>query len=87
MLDVIVGFHLFGPPRENGGCSSRVVPFLSPLATYFLNSFINFFMETMENHQQCVFLSNLFAPWQETFADAVDGDGGDHLEPFGIILD
>ena len=28
----------------------------------------------MENHQKCVF-SNLFAPWQETFANAADGDG------------
>ena len=33
-----------------------------------------------------MFISNLFAPWQETFADAGDGDGmgGDHFGPFGI---
>ena len=26
-----------------------------------------------------MFVFNLFAPWQETFADAGDGEGGDHL--------
>ena len=36
----------------------------------------------MEIIKKC-FFSNLFAPWQETFADAGDGDGG----PFGTILD
>ena len=54
VLVVIVGFALFGPPRENGYCSFATNPFLSP--------------------------------WQETFDDAGDGDGGDHLGPFGIIL-
>ena len=34
----------------------------------------------MENHQKYVF-SICFAPWQDTFADAGDGDGGDHLGP------
>ena len=41
-----------------------------------------------------MFFSKLFAPWQETVADAGDGDGGgtiwDHLAPFrddfGTIL-
>ena len=38
----------------------------------------------MENNNKCVF-SIFVAPWQETFADARDGNGGgDH---FGIILD
>ena len=30
-----------------------------------------------------MYFYNLFAPWQETFADAGDGDGG---EPFRTIL-
>ena len=31
--------------------------------------------------------SNLFAPWQESFVDARDGDGGgDHLGPFTCNL-
>ena len=32
------------------------------------------FYSNHEKHQNCVF-SNLFAPWQETFADTRDGDG------------
>ena len=46
-------------------------------------------MKIIENHQQYVFLYTLFAPWQETFADAGDevgngcgGGGGGHLGPF-----
>ena len=49
-------------------------------------------MEIIKN----VFFSNLLAPWQETFDDAGDGDGGggrtiwDHLaqfwDHFGTIL-
>ena len=35
-----------------------------------------------------MFFSNFVAPWQETFADARDGDGeGDHLGPFGTIFE
>ena len=39
------------------------------------------FTKLIENHQNVFFL-NFPAPWQETFADARDGDGGDHLGPF-----
>ena len=44
---------------------------LSPLAGDFLTLFI----QIIENNQ-IVFFSNLFVPWQETFADAGDGDWG-----------
>ena len=73
MLVVIVGFPLFGHPRENSGYSFRVDSF---------NTVLFFYIIIMENHHTYVF-SNLFASWQETFADARDGDlGGDHLGPF-----
>ena len=78
VLVVIVGFPPFGPPRENGGCTFRPDAFLSPLAGYFFT----FFIKIIENHQNCVF-SNLFDPWQETFADAGDVDGGEGA--FGTI--
>ena len=53
-----------------------------------INDLFGFFRKIIENDQQCVFFY-LFAPWQETFADAGDGDGErgwDHLGPFGTNL-
>ena len=80
VLVVIVEFPLLGPPRENGYCSFREDPFVSPQAGFFFELFI----KVIESHLKCVF-SNCFAPWKETFADARDGDGGtirDHLALF-----
>ena len=79
MLVVIVGFPLFGPPRENGGCNFREDPFLSHLGRII---FFTFSHENVENHQTCVFLL-LFAPLLEPFALTL-GMGG---PPFGTILD
>ena len=70
VLVVIVGFPLFGPPRENGGYTFRADPVLSSLTEYFLHLFIQII--------EIIKKTNLmfFAPWQETFADAGDGDWG-----------
>ena len=38
--------------------------------------FLTFLINMEGNHQTCVFF-NVFAPWQETLADALDGDGGE----------
>ena len=65
-----------GATRESGGFTFRADPFFSP-PTPWQSTCLTFFIKIKEKHVLC---SNLFAPWQETFADAGDGDGGDHLE-------
>ena len=77
VLVVIVGFLFLDPLGKTAGVVFRADPFLSPQARYFFDIFI----QIIENHQKCVFF-NLSAPWQETFADAGDGDEGG---PFGTI--
>ena len=67
--------------RENGYCSFREDPFLSPpgRVLFWL------FHKNYRKIKKKLFCSNLLAPWLETFADAGDGDGGgDHLGPFWI---
>ena len=52
-------------------------------------TFLNFFQQEGWKIINNLFFLNLFAPWQETFADARDGDGdgdGDWGDHFGIIL-
>ena len=51
----------------------RGEPFLSPWQGIFL---IFFFHKNDTTNHQTLFFSNCFVPWQETFADAGDGDGG-----------
>ena len=45
-------------------------------------------MEIIEIHQNKIVFEYVFAPWQETFADAGDGDGmgGTIWDHFRIIL-
>ena len=76
VLVVIVECPLFGPPRENGYCSFApnpflaMNPFLSPLTSIFF-----FFIKIIKIFET-VFFFFCLPPWQETFADARDGDGG-----------
>ena len=48
--------------------------------TWQVIDFLNFFIKIIKNIKNMMF-SIFFAPWQETFADAGDGDGegGDHF--------
>ena len=83
MLAVIVEFPLFGPL----GKTATVVFVRIPLdIRQYLRQYLTteFFYLFHRNHIKASnkFVLNLFAPWQETFADAGDGDGGG--EPFRI---
>ena len=54
---------------------SRTTMIVFVFPTFFFLFFICSMMNTVD-HQQCVSFLNLFAHWQETFADAGDGDWG-----------
>ena len=80
VLVVFVRFHLFGPPRENGCCSfgdkkAKQKRLHTTLDNICRRIFLTFSIKVIESYQTCVF-SYLLVPWQETFADAGDGEGG-----------
>ena len=73
MISIIFLEYCFGGQKRAGTVFVRT-PFKAPWHG------IVFFMKIIAD----VFLSNLFAPWQETFADA---RGGDKRGQFGTIWD
>ena len=75
VLAVIVGFPLFRPPRRNGFYSFREDPL--DIRQYLAKGPV--FFAFHENHRKSstMYLFPICSPpWQETFADAGDGDGG-----------
>ena len=82
VLVVIVVFPLFGPLGKKAAINLLLCryflstdPFVSPLLFFF-------YIKAIDNHQNIYFVTCL-PPWQETFGDARDGDGGGG--PFGTI--
>ena len=55
-------------------------PLFKPCGRICVRHFLDSYIES----SKMFFSSNLFALWQETLADARDGDGGDHVGPFWI---
>ena len=63
-----LGFPFLGPLGKIRLFLFAGTLFKAPMAGYFFD----FFTKIINK----LFSSNCFAPWQETFADAWDGDGG-----------